>query len=342
MTSVPSSSVSPSECPFPTIGRDGVKAAVYYGGGEPEVFTVEQVEPAAPAAGEIRIEVTSVAIEGADLARRRTAETSTAPQVVGYSASGRIVELGEGVSHFQVGQSVATFNWSGAYAQERVVPASFAYAVPKGVDDLQAAAIPVAFGTAFEALFERGRVRSGETVFVRGATGGVGVAAVQLARDAGANVIATASDDARAEQLRMLGANHVVDGRRADLESHLAAIAGGGVQVILDLVGGDRIGRLVRTLGPHGRYIVAAVDAEADAVIDVGLVLREQLSISGVLFGRELHKPRAHAYVDNLFQRVVDRGLSMPIAKTFALEDAAAAHRYIETEHPLGRVVLVP
>ena len=179
-----------------------MKAAVYYENGGPEVLRYEDVpDPACHPKGVI-IRVEAIAIEGGDTLNRFGGPLVTKPHIVGYQAAGEIIEVGAEVTHLKVGQKVATVNNFGSHAALRSVPARNCWPVPEGYDIAKASAIPVTFGTAHDCLFEYGRMKAGEIVLVQAGASGVGVAAIQLARRAGAKMIlATASSDERLERL---------------------------------------------------------------------------------------------------------------------------------------------
>ena len=163
-----------------------MKAAVYYENGPPSVLKYEDVPDAKVFPGGVLIRVEAVAIEGGDTLNRLQGALMTKPHVVGYQAAGEIIEVGEGVTHLKVGQRVATTNAFGSHAELRVVPAMVAWPLPPGMDSKTGAVIPVTFGTADDCLLEFGHLKKGETVLVQAGASDVGVAAIQLAKRAGA------------------------------------------------------------------------------------------------------------------------------------------------------------
>jgi NADPH:quinone reductase len=318
-----------------------MRAAVLWEGGPPEVLRVEEVADPVPAEAEVLVRVRAVSIEGGDLQHRRSAAPTGAPQVVGYSAAGVVERVGDGVTRFRAGDRVATFTWQGSHAELVATPEAFTFPVPDDVGLAVAATVPVAFGTAHDCVVEFPRALPGEFVMVRGATGGVGVAAVQLAGAAGAVVIATATGDARAVALRDLGADHVVDGRAEDLVDRLRELTDGhGVDVLVDLVGGGQLPGLLDAMAKRGRVVVGGLSGGAFSTVDLGLLLPNRLALFGVLLGKEMHQRRVHATIARHMRAISLGRLRMPIDRTFPLADAAAAHAYIENGHPLGRVVL--
>ena len=194
-----------------------MKAAVYYENGTPDVLKYEDVpDPVCHPKGVI-IRVLAVSIEGGDTLNRWRGPLVTVPHIVGYQASGEIVEVGSEVTHLKVGQKVATVDGHGSHAELRPVPARNCWPIPDTLDPRLAAVIPVAFGTAHDCLFEFGRLKAGETVLVQAGASGVGLAAIQLAKAAGATVLATASSDERLERLKAYGLDHGINYKTDDV-----------------------------------------------------------------------------------------------------------------------------
>ena len=170
-----------------------MKAAVYYETGDPSVFRYEEVVDPEPGPDEMLIRVESISIEGGDTLNRLRGAMDTSPHVVGYQCAGTVVEVGANVEGFAAGERVVTLGMSGSHAALRVVHPLFCWKIPDGLATNVAACIPTAYGTAHDCLFEFGRLREGETVLVHAGASGVGIAAIQMAKRAGARVIATAS-----------------------------------------------------------------------------------------------------------------------------------------------------
>src|SRR5712691_3026275 len=188
-----------------------MKAAVYYETGSPDVFRYEDVPDPVCGAGMVLIGVEAISIEGGDTLNRLGGEMATTPHIVGYQCAGTIREVGEGVADRHVGQRVvATMLW-GSHAELVAVPSVITWPIPDGGDIIKCACVPVAFGTADDCLFEFGHLTKGETVLIQAGAGGVGVAAIQLAKRAGATVLATASSVDRLKALFDLGLDHAID-----------------------------------------------------------------------------------------------------------------------------------
>jgi NADPH2:quinone reductase len=320
-----------------------MKAAVIHQPGGPEVLTYDNVPDPVPGDGEVLIDVAAVSIEGGDLGIRRAAPGDMLPLVPGFSAAGTVVAVGGDVTGVREGDRVATFNYTGSHAAQRVVPAHYVYPVPEAVSLEQASTLPVAFGTADEALFTAGLLEPGATVLVRGATGGVGVAAVELAHRAGATVIATASGAEAAGKLLDLGADQVVRYREEDLVARVREFtAGEGVDLLLELVGGPEFPGVLDTLAPGGRVVGVGAASGTPAQLSLQDLGARQVTATGVFFGGVMHLPRVHDMIARRFGEMASGEITMPVAREFALSEVVAAHRYAEAGHPFGRVLLVP
>ncbi|MFZ1889400.1 MAG: zinc-binding alcohol dehydrogenase family protein [Candidatus Binataceae bacterium] len=320
-----------------------MKAAVYYQNGTPEVLKYEDVpDPICHPKGVI-IRVEAVSIEGGDTLNRWRGALLTKPHIVGYQAAGEIVEVGAEVTDLHVGQKVTTVYNFGSHAALRPVPARNAWPVPAGFDIKLAAAIPVPFGTADDCLFEFGHLKAGETVLVQAGASGVGVAAIQLAKRAGATVLATASSDERLERLKPLGLDHGINYRRDDVAKSVMKLTGGkGVNLVVDPVGGATLQGSIMALAYRGRISMVGAAGREAMTVDVSPLMAGNRSLTGVFLGAEIATDRAH----NMIQRLVDeaaRGeFKVVIDKTFPLAEAAAAHAYIESRQAVGRVLLIP
>ncbi|MGH9078624.1 MAG: quinone oxidoreductase family protein, partial [Acidimicrobiales bacterium] len=185
-----------------------MKAAVYYTTGGPEVFRYEAVPDPVPAAGEVLVRVEAISIEGGDTLNRLGGDIPQAPHIVGYQCAGTVVGTGGGVGGLAEGDRVVTVGLDGSHAELRAVGESFCWRIPLGVTTEEAACVPVPFGTADDSLFEFGRLQPGETALIQAGASGVGIAAIQLAKRAGATVLATASSQARLDRLIPLGLDH--------------------------------------------------------------------------------------------------------------------------------------
>lgn len=320
-----------------------MKAVSYECNGGPEVMSYgEQPDPAVDE-DTVLIRVEVISVEGGDLLNRQIAPLSHTPFIPGYQAAGTVEKVGPKVTLFTPGQKVVAFNWNGSHAELFAVPEHYAFAIPDGLDLNVAAAAPIAFGTAYDSIVTYGQVQPGETVLVQGAAGGVGIAAVQIAKEAGAIVIGTSSSDERLEELRGYGLDHGINYKTQDIaERCLEITQGRGVDLALDLAGGKGKDLLVKALRHHGRY--GAVGASTGDVPSFSFfeLIGEMLNVYGVFLGLEMHTDRARAMMETIFAKLIDGTYRIPIDRTFPLAEAVEAHRYVAQGHPFGRVLMTP
>lgn len=322
-----------------------MKAAVFYETGGPEVFRYEDVpDPVAPDDG-VLIEVEVISIEGGDTLHRRSGEFTRFPVVVGYQCAGTVVGVGARASRFAVGDRVVTVGLDGSHAQLRAAPESFCWKVPDGASTEDAACVPVSFGTAHDCLFDLGGLEAGQTVLVQAGASGVGIAAIQLAKRAGATVLATASSDSKLERLKGLGVDHGINYAELSVPDEVTAITSGtGVDVVIESVGGRAIAESIGCLAYKGTC-VSLGDAGRDgpSVIDVAVLRPNNLTVKGYFLGMELLLgTSSYDAIESILADVAAGDLKVIVDSRFALADAEAAHRRIESRRAFGRVVLVP
>jgi len=320
-----------------------MKAAVYYENGGPEVLKYEDAPDPTCHPGGVVIRVEAIAIEGGDVLNRFGGPLVTKPHIVGYQAAGEIVEVGAEVHHLKVGQRVATVNAFGSHAELRSVPARTAWLVPDGFDIGKASVIPVAFGTADDCLFLAGHLKAGETVLVQAGASGVGTAAIQLAKRAGARVLATASSQDRLERLKPLGLDEGINYLVEDVAAAVMRLTDNkGVDLVVDPVGGATLQGSINSLGYRGRVSLVGNAGREPQVVDVSSLMGGNRSLTGVFLGAEIMTDRAHDNIQRLIDEAARGEFEVPIDKTFPLSEAAAAHAYIESRQAVGRVLLIP
>jgi NADPH:quinone reductase len=322
-----------------------MKAAVYYETGSPDVFRYEEVPDPAVGPSDLLIRVEAVSIEGGDTLNRLQGDLVAAPHVVGYQCAGAVLEVGGEVTRFRAGDRVVTVGLDGSHAELRSVPEAFAWTIPEGLSTEQAACVPVPFGTADDCLFEFGHLAAGESALIHAGAGGVGIAAIQLAKRAGARVFATASSDEKLDRLRGLGLDEGINYTQTDFVAEARARTDGrGIDVIVDSVGGTTLQGSLAALAYRGRCVTVG---------DAGRVAAEHLDISGLrpnnqtltgyFLGAELLlNPRVHPMIARLLEDVARGELEVVVDRSFPLAEAAAAHAYIESRKSFGRVLLVP
>jgi NADPH2:quinone reductase len=322
-----------------------VKAAVIYENGGPEVLRYEDVPDPEVQDGFVVVDVEAVSIEGGDLLHRAGGDIPATPHIVGYLSAGTVAEIGGGVEDRAEGDRVVTLSPAGSHAARRAVPAAATWPIPDGLDAARAASVPVAVGTAHECLFEAGGLESGQTVLIHAGAGGVGMAAIQLAKRAGATVLATASSGEKLERLGEFGLDHGINYASESFPERVRELTDGrGVDLILDSVGGQTLADGVGALAYRGTLVSVGVAGRAGSGIEAKSLWEKNNTLRGVFLGGALANeyPRVHALIGDLIQEVADGSLRIEIDRTFPLAEAAAAHEYIEGRTAFGRVVMTP
>jgi NADPH2:quinone reductase len=322
-----------------------MKAAVYDTTGGPEVLRYDDVPDPELHPGGVIVEVGAVGIQGGDLLHRQGGEMPSAPHIVGYQAAGVIREVGAEVTDLSPGQPVVATMFAGSHAELVSVPAASVWVLPDGLSIEHAAGVPIEFATAHDCLHEFGHLQTGESVLVQAGAGGVGLAAIQLAKAAGATVLATASTDERAERLRAHGADHPINYVANDLVAEVrTATADRGVDLVVDPVGGRVLEASIAALAYRGRISSVGSAGRDERPADIRPLAQKNGSITGVFLGAELvvNGARVRPLVADLLDQVARGELQVVIDRTYPLADAAEAHRYIESRRAFGRVLLVP
>ena len=286
-----------------------------------------------PRAGEVLVEIKAASLNFPDLliVQNKYQFKPPLPFVPGSEFSGIVQELGEGVTHLKPGQRVACLSGTGGFGTHAVVPAQACVLLPDGFAMVDAAAFIMTYATSHHALVDRAQLKAGETVLVLGAAGGVGTAAIQIAKACGARVIAAASTDDKCALCRQLGADATVNYQTTDLREALKALtAGTGPDVVYDPVGGDLAEPAFRAIAWRGRYLVVGFAAGPSPALPLNLMLLKGASVVGVFWGDfAKREPQANAammhelanwYLQGKIKPVIDRVLPMANLKTaFAL-----------------------
>jgi len=322
-----------------------MKAAVYYETGGPEVFRYEDVPDPVCDAGGVLIDVGAISIEGGDTLHRAGGVMAARPHIVGYQCAGVLRSVGDSVTDRHVGQRVVAVMMHGSHAALVAVPASMTWVLPETLDLQIGACVPIAVGTADDCLFEFGRLRAGETVLVHAGASGVGMAAIQLAKRAGAIVLATASSDAKLERLKAYGLDHGINYRTGDFVGAVQTLTNGhGADLVVDSVGGRTLEGSIAAAAYRGRISYVG-SAGRDAYVPNADLLRPgNKSLTGIFLGAELvlNHRRVHPMIQRHLEDATRGDLKIVIDRTFPLADAAAAHAFIESRQAFGRVVLIP
>ena len=303
---------------------------------------VERRDPT-PASGEVLIRVRAAGVNRPDLLQRRGLYPPPpgAPEGLGLEVAGEVVALGQGATRWGIGDRVCALLGGGGYASLATVDARHVLPIPDGVDYIQAAALPETVFTVFANVFEAGGLRAGETLLIHGATSGIGVTAIQMARAAGATVIATSRGPDKTAAALALGATISLDARSDDLAAGIGAA--GGVDVVLDMVGRDYAELNLNALKPGGRWVVIASLSGTRAEIDLQRIMLKRLVLTGsTLRGRPAdEKARLAAAVEaTAWPWVASGAVRPPVEATFPLAQAALAHHRLEAGEHVGKIVL--
>lgn len=322
-----------------------MQAAVYYENGTPDVFRYETVDEPTCAPNGVLIEINAISIEGGDLINREIRPLPRIPHIVGYQCAGTVLEVRPNVFDRKPGDRVvAVLSW-GSHAQRVAAPASDTWLIPDSLDMTVAAAVPVAWGTAYECLFEAGGLSNGQSVLIHAGAGALGLAAIQLAHRTGATVYATASDDTRLSRLKSYGMTAGINYVRSDFVKEIAALTDGlGVDLIVDSIAGSTLARGIQALAYKGRIVTVGVSGRDQERLDPVSLWRGNQSLHGVFFPTLLDTEhgRVHGNVQMLLERIAAGELEVVIDKTFPLQEAQAAHTYVSSRQAFGRVIMLP
>ena len=252
------------------------------------------------------------------------------------------MEAGADVTDRTVGQRVVCTNLFGSHAELMAVPPILTWVVPDGLDILEAACVPVPFGTADDCLFEFGHLKEGETVLIQAGASGVGVAAIQLAKRAGATVLATASSDRRLDRLHELGLDHGINYRDVNFPDAARALTGGrGVDLVVDSVGSTLTGS-IQALAYRGRCTLVGQAGRDQQPFDAAMLMMGNQTLTGVFLGAEVITDRVRSMIAQHLDDIASGRLRVVVDRVFPLADAADAHAYVESRQAVGRVVMVP
>ncbi len=314
--------------------------------GGPEVLVPAERPLPRPGPGDVLVQVAAAGVNRPDVLQRQGAYSPPpgTTDIPGLEIAGRIVALGQGVEGFQVGEAVTALVAGGGYAEYCAAPAPQCLPVPRGLGLVEAAAIPETFFTVWTNVFERARLSPGESLLVHGGSSGIGTTAIQLGRAFGARVFATAGSAEKCAACVKLGAERAIDYRREDFVAVLSDVTEGrGVDVILDMVGGDYTSRNLKALAVEGRLVQIAFLKGSTVELNLLPLMTKRLTITGSTL-----RPRSVAEKGAIARALADRvwplieaGRVRPVLHaTFPLREAAAAHRLMESSAHIGKIVL--
>jgi NADPH2:quinone reductase len=315
--------------------------------GAPEVLVPEQRPLPQPGDGEVLVKVAAAGVNRPDVMQRQGLypPPKGATDIPGLEIAGEVAALGAGVTRWKLGDKVMALVVGGGYAQYCLAHESHCLPIPPTLSITEAAAIPETFFTVWHNTFERGRLKSGETLLVHGGSSGIGTAAIQLAREFGARVITTAGSPEKCEACRKLGADPAINYKSEDFVAITKAATGGkGADVILDMVGGDYIERNYEAAAVEGRVVQIAFQGSPKAIVDFRRIMLKRLIHTGsTLRARSVEDKGAIARaVEKHVLPLIAAGRVKPVIdSTFPLTQAAAAHARMETSAHIGKIVLI-
>jgi synaptic vesicle membrane protein VAT-1 len=332
--------------------------------GPPEVLEVRDVPDPQPKPGEVVIRVKAVGVNFADLLQRMGIYPGTPkpPFVPGFEVSGVVEKIAEGGKAgdgepLHIGDAVAGFTPFNAYAEWAVAPAARVYRLPAGMGFDDGAAIPVNYLTAYHSMFAMGNLQPGDRILIHGAAGGVGIAAVQLAKARGLEIYGTAGPT-KQEYLRKIGVDHAIDYEKSNFVDVVHKFAPDGIEMVMDAIGGKSFADSSECLGPTGRLVVygfsvaAGPDGKKNAMRALRALwqtprfnplklMQRNISVIGVNLGRMPSRSGLlRGELDEIFKMYAAGKVKPVIGKTFPLADAAAAHKYIHARKNIGKVIL--
>ena len=314
--------------------------------GGPEILVPVTRPVPRPAPAELLIRVAAAGVNRPDVVQRQGfyPPPPGAPSIPGLEVAGEVVALGEDADPALLGADVCALVSGGGYAEYCAAPAGQCLPVPDGFSLVEAAALPETFFTVWSNLFQRGAAKAGETILVHGGTSGIGTTAILLGKALGLRVIVTAGTADKCRRALEIGAAHAIDYRSADFVSEVKAITGGrGVDVVLDMVGGDYVPRNIACMAEDGRHVSIAAQRGGEAQLPLWPIMRKRLTLTGsTLRARDIaFKSSVAAALRDTVWPLLNRGEIRPIVDSlFPLAKAADAHRRMEEGDHVGKIVL--
>jgi NADPH:quinone reductase-like Zn-dependent oxidoreductase len=324
------------------------KVVRFYEQGEPEVLKIEHLEVGAPGRGELRVGVQAIGLNRSEAMFRRGGyfAPSKYPSLIGYECSGVVEALGEGVTGFTTGQSVSVLPmWRlgeyGVYGEQAIVPAHAVLPAPQGLTPIEAASIWMQYFTAY-GIIEWGHATVGDYVILPAASSSVGLAAIQLANWAGATPIATTRRGDKVAALRAQGARHVIVTEDQDLVAEVMRITNGkGARIVFDPVGGPYVETLAQAMAEDGLLMIYGSLSGKPTTHPHWASAFKAISVRSWIASHIWNKPQRFAHVQGVILKGLAEGHLKPvIAKTFPLERIVEAHRYLESNQQIGKIVV--
>ena len=301
-----------------------------------------------PADTELLIKVHASGVNGADLREREGMYPvpADAPDIMGLEVAGEVIVVGKSCKRFKPGDFVCALLIGGGYAEYAIAPEGQCMTIPDGVSVVDAAGLPEVFCTVWTNMMDRCQLKSGETVLVQGGTSGIGFAAIKVAKAFGANVFATARNKKKCDAILRFGADWAINYRDEDFSDFVRGITdGGGVDVIIDIIGGDYLPKEVELLAHGGRLMIINLRGGKLAEVDFGHVHSKHLTITGArLRPRSIAEKSAicRSLETHVWPKFTDGTIAPETHAVFSFTEAADAHRLMESSSHIGRILLIP
>lgn len=314
--------------------------------GPPDVMRVAEAVLPVPRAGEVLIRVSHAGVNRPDCLQRAGAYAppADASPILGLEVAGTVAACGDGVLRWQVGDAVCALTPGGGYAEYCLAPAEHCLPIPDGLTEREAACLPENHFTVWNNVVDRGRLAAGEAILIHGGTSGIGLAAIQVAKSLGATVLTTAGSDEKAAFCRAIGADHAINYRRSDFVAEVRQVtAERGVDVILDMVGGEYIERNLKCLALEGRLVLIAFLRGGRVECDWRPIMMKRLTVTGSTLRASPHARKAElarALEKSVWPLLARGAISTVIHRAFPLAEAATAHALMESSLHIGKIVL--
>ena len=325
-----------------------MKAVVIHELGSPDVLKYEDVPDPQIRPRQVLVRIKAASINRGDLGRREgTYRGATAgaalPLVLGWDVAGEILEVGEEVEGRHVGQRIVATLAQGGYAEMAAVNVAGTVPIPDSLSYEEAASIPIAFLTSWFALLKVGELQDGEVALIQSGGSGVGMAAIQIAKHAGATVITTSGTEDKLERCREMGADLAINYKQADVPGEVSSFtAGSGVNFVLESVGGETFSDSLRCLAPGGRLVTVGNTSQSTSQLDAGMLVQKGLRIIGFSLSTQMGRGGVMGELYRIMELFEQGALKTAVDRVFPLSEASEAHRYVADNRNFGKVLLVP
>lgn len=324
-----------------------MKAIIITQPGPPDVLQIFERPIPTYAANEVLVKVAAAGVNRPDVAQRKGhyPPPAGAPQdIPGLEIAGTITHIGASVTHLKVGDTVCALVTGGGYAEYCNVPEGQCLPIPQGLSFIEAASLPETFFTVWSNVFDRGRLQPGESLLIHGGSSGIGVAGIQMATAMGSTVYVTAGSDEKCKFCEDLGAAKAINYKTEDFETVIKSVTGGkGVDIILDMVGGNYTARNLQALADDGRLVMINMMEGKDTQVDLSVILRKRLTLTGSALrprSVEFKSAIARALQEKIWPLLASGKIKPVINAVFPADKAAEAHALMESSQHTGKIIL--